>query len=199
MPTTAQIENADALTAGQAMRLLPLLKSSARYSAAPWSYGDLDSRVLAKVGRTFTITGASNASPIVITAPAHGFSDDDPVEVAGVLGNTAADGSWLAANVATDTLELKGSVGNGAYTSGGTVTDYRSKLLAAITDSLDLLKDSTLAVKGGAKGVDLSKERDREKLCQEAFDALYSAAEAPATSGTVMGVGSFRLTNVPVF
>lgn len=199
MPTTAQIENADPLTASQATRLISLLKASARYNAAPWAYGGLDARVFAKVSRRFTITGATNATPIVVTAAGHGFLADDPVAVEGVLGNTAADGDWLAANVTDDTLGLKGSVGNAAYTSGGAITDYRSKLLAAITEALDLLKDSTLAIKGGTKGIDLSKERDREKLCEEAFDALYTSAEQPAFSGLAMGVGSFHLTNIPTW
>ena len=67
------------------------------------------------------ITGATNASPIVITSTAHGLSDGDLVGVNGVGGNTAPNGVvWTVDNAATDTFELQGSVGNGAYTSGGT-------------------------------------------------------------------------------
>lgn len=67
------------------------------------------------------ITAASNASPIVITSASHGFSDGDIVIVHGVLGNTAANGTWKVANKTDDTFELYGSTGNAAWTSGGKV------------------------------------------------------------------------------
>jgi hypothetical protein len=67
------------------------------------------------------ITAASNATPIVITSNSHGFSNGQLVVVTGVGGNTNANGVWVIANVATNTFELQGSVGNGAYTSGGYV------------------------------------------------------------------------------
>lgn len=67
-----------------------------------------------------TITGASNATPIVITATAHGRSNGDVVIIKDVAGNTAANGKWTVANKTANTYELTGSVGNGSYTSGGT-------------------------------------------------------------------------------
>lgn len=63
------------------------------------------------------ITGATNATPIVITAVAHGLSNGDEVYVASVGGNTAANGKWIVANKAADTFELTGSVGNAGYTA----------------------------------------------------------------------------------
>lgn len=72
------------------------------------------------------ITGATNATPIVVTATAHGFTNGDVVVVMNVGGNTAANNIWKIKNVATNTFELASvldgttnSVGNGAYTSGG--------------------------------------------------------------------------------
>jgi hypothetical protein len=65
------------------------------------------------------ITGATNATPIVITAVAHGRSDGDIVHVQDVGGNDAANGVLQIDNSADGTLELVGSVGDGAYTSGG--------------------------------------------------------------------------------
>lgn len=65
------------------------------------------------------ITGATNVSPIVITSADHGFEDDAVIVVHDVGGNTAANGTWKVANEADDTLELYGSTGDGAYTSGG--------------------------------------------------------------------------------
>lgn len=63
------------------------------------------------------ITGATNASPIVITANSHGLSNGDEVVVSGVQGNTAANGIWTVANKTANTFELSGSTGNAAYTT----------------------------------------------------------------------------------
>src|SRR5262245_5071473 len=70
------------------------------------------------------VSGATNAAPIVVTTPAHGIPVGEVtwVNVTGVGGNTAANGSWVAQAVTTTTLRLRGSSGNGAYTSGGTLT-----------------------------------------------------------------------------
>ncbi len=71
------------------------------------------------------ITAASNATPIVITATAHGYANGDTVIIKGVLGNTAANGKFIVANVTANTFELTNFdtganvAGNGAYTSGG--------------------------------------------------------------------------------
>jgi hypothetical protein len=67
------------------------------------------------------ITGASNATPIVITSAAHERANGSIVKISGVGGNTAANESWQAENVSANTLELFGSSGNGAYTGGGTI------------------------------------------------------------------------------
>jgi hypothetical protein len=71
------------------------------------------------------VTGATNATPIVVTAAAHGLSNGMVVAISGVLGNTAANGAFKVANVTTNTFELTGIftgtnvAGSGAYTSGG--------------------------------------------------------------------------------
>lgn len=65
------------------------------------------------------ITDATNATPIVVTIATHGLSNGDHVVIEGVGGNTAANASWLIDNVTANTFELVGSVGSGAYTSGG--------------------------------------------------------------------------------
>lgn len=75
------------------------------------------------------LTGATNATPIVITATAHGLSNGDEVYVSGVVGNTAANGTWVVANVAANTFELTGSVGNGTYTAS---TGYFSARVTAL-------------------------------------------------------------------
>jgi hypothetical protein len=67
-----------------------------------------------------TITAASNATPIVVTSAAHGLSTGTRVTIAGVTGNTAANGTWTITVLDANTFSLNGSTGNGAYVSGGT-------------------------------------------------------------------------------
>lgn len=72
--------------------------------------------------KSTSITGATNATPIVITSVTHGKSNGDSVYIDDIVGNTAPNGKgWVVANKTPDTFELVGSVGNGTYTSGGTV------------------------------------------------------------------------------
>jgi hypothetical protein len=67
-----------------------------------------------------SVTGATNASPIVITSASHGLSTGTRVTVASVGGNTAANGTFTVTRVDANTFSLDGSTGNGSYTSGGT-------------------------------------------------------------------------------
>jgi len=74
------------------------------------------------------ITGATNATPIVITATSHGFSNGDFVYIDAVGGNLSANGIYKTANVAANTFELTrldgtNVVGFAAYTSGGYVVN----------------------------------------------------------------------------
>jgi len=67
-----------------------------------------------------TITAASTASPIVITTSSTtGLVSGAVVTVAGVTGNTAANGTWTIGTVTPTTFQLVGSTGSGAFTPGG--------------------------------------------------------------------------------
>jgi len=57
--------------------------------------------------------------PIQITATNPGFRSGQKVTIAGVLGNTAANGTWTITQIDPNTFTLNGSLGSGAYTSGG--------------------------------------------------------------------------------
>jgi hypothetical protein len=75
---------------------------------------------------TFRVIGATNATPIVITADrAHNLTTGDAVLVGGVLGNSAANSAWIVTVLSATTFSLNTSVGNGAYTSGGLVSVLR--------------------------------------------------------------------------
>jgi hypothetical protein len=69
---------------------------------------------------TGSVTGATNASPIVVTSASHGLATGAYVKVASVGGNTAANGSFAVTAVDANSFSLDGSTGNGSYTSGGT-------------------------------------------------------------------------------
>ena len=59
---------------------------------------------------------------------AHGLDNGDMVEIAGVLGNTAANGSFIVANKAADTFEIvaldgTATTGNGDFDEGSPTGD----------------------------------------------------------------------------
>lgn len=69
-----------------------------------------------------TVTAATNATPIVVTTSTnHGLSVGDMVIIDGAVGNTAANGTWIASAVTSNTITLLDSVGNGVWSSGGRV------------------------------------------------------------------------------
>src|SRR5574344_839586 len=76
--------------------------------------------------KTYTVSNATNATPIVITAVGHSFLTGDKVFISGVGGNTAANGTFTITKIGTDTFSLNGSVGNGAFSSNGTAVIYPS-------------------------------------------------------------------------
>lgn len=80
--------------------------------------------------RIATITGATNGAPIVLTAPDHGFANDDFVYIDGILGMTEVNGaSFIVTGATTNTLQLAGSNGTsyGVYAGGGSITRYITK------------------------------------------------------------------------
>lgn len=79
---------------------------------------------------TVAISGATNATPIVITtSAAHGYATGDEIEIASVGGNTNANGFRRVTVLTTTTFSLQdvfgnNVAGNGAYTSGGTARKW---------------------------------------------------------------------------
>lgn len=102
-----------------------------------WEYPDAGTTTVTK-----TITDASNESPIVITALSHGFSTGDIIEITGVVGNTAANGTWNITVVDAATFSLNSSTGNGAYISGGTATYSESDYLGYSYSMPNILKSN---------------------------------------------------------
>lgn len=67
-------------------------------------------------------------SPIVVTSIAHGLLDGDVCKIENVVGNTAANGYFIVANVTANTFELtniddSATTGNGDYDEGNPTGD----------------------------------------------------------------------------
>lgn len=91
-----------------------------------------------------TITGATQADPVVVTASAHGRSNGDVVKIDEVAGMTQLNKrKFTVANKTTNTVELSGEDGteHDEYISGG-------KLRQAVTtiSGLNHLEEETVAV-----------------------------------------------------
>ncbi len=70
----------------------------------------------------------NGVSPIVITSVGHSLENGDMVQIVGVLGNTAANGSFIVDSKATDTfvivaLDGSATTGNGDYNEGSPTGD----------------------------------------------------------------------------
>jgi hypothetical protein len=114
-------------TSSKKTRLIPFEFSSTQ--AYMLEFGDQYIRFYMNNGlitlASVSITGATAANPVVITAVAHGYSNGDRVIIAGVLGMTELNNrEFTVANVTANTFELSGVNGTTytAYSSGGTVS-----------------------------------------------------------------------------
>ncbi len=67
------------------------------------------------------LTGATNANPVSISDVGHPFKTGDTVTIANVLGNLAANGTFLITVTDQDHYTIP-VAGNGTYTGGGTAT-----------------------------------------------------------------------------
>lgn len=98
---------------------------------------------------TGSVTGATNASPVVITSAGHGLSVGQSVTVSGVGGNTGANGTFAVSAVTSTTFTLSGSTGTGNYTTGGTWKTtglYAVTLSGGVLASLEAGKTYTLVL-----------------------------------------------------
>jgi hypothetical protein len=95
---------------------------SVPYIENPWGAGN-------QLPLTYGVDAATNAAPIVLTvASGHGIVANDNVYVSGVVGNTAANGTFLVTSVTSTTITLTGSAGNGAYVGTAAAPGYVQKM-----------------------------------------------------------------------
>lgn len=122
---------AEGTTASQNITdVLPTKTSGTVLTIASGRWGHGTTSPAPHPGTTFTIgslsiSGCTNASPIVCTVSSvtgTSLRNGDTIIVSGVLGNTAANGTWIADVQTSTTIALTGSTGNGAYSGGGTIS-----------------------------------------------------------------------------
>lgn len=86
-----------------------------------------------------TITGATNATPIVCTTAAHGYAIGDEVYINGGTTQTSINGLWrLQAIPLVTTFSLTGSSGNGVY-DASSATCNRVDVPPAIIHAMQLI------------------------------------------------------------
>ncbi len=120
----ATLEQALLVELGSAYSVNSLVQAPVTISAGSTDE-NLAPRLSGKPVTSLLVTGATNAAPIVITSPGHNLITNSEVTIAGVEGNTAANGNWSINVIDQNTFSLKGSSGVGGqpYVAGtGTVT-----------------------------------------------------------------------------
>lgn len=143
-----------------------------------------------------TITGATAANPVVITAVAHGFSNGDSVLISGVEGMTELnDNSYTVANKTTNTFELSGINGTAytAYISGGQVR----KRVTTLSGLYHLEGQTVSILADGAVQPDVTVSSGRITLTASAAtiqvgfnynsDGQMLRLEAGSADGTALG------------
>ncbi len=88
------------------------------------------------------VTGATNTTPIVITAVAHGLTSGTAVRIANVGGNGAANGLFLITALTADTFSIP-PAGTGSYTTGGTWKTAGLYLIPITGSMLDSLEEGS--------------------------------------------------------
>lgn len=67
-----------------------------------------------------SVTGASNAAPVVYTCANHGLTSGFVVTVSGVTGNLGANAMGVVTVLTANTFSIAGTTGTGSYVAGGT-------------------------------------------------------------------------------
>lgn len=131
-------------------------------------------------GTAKTITGATKASPVVITSAAHGLSNGDRIFIKNVSGMTQLNNNqYTVAGVTANTFQLSGVNGTGYnnYSSGGTATK-------CLTSTCEVV---VTAVGHGLSNGNTSYIKDVGGMTQ-LNDLTYTVANATADTYVLSGV-----------
>lgn len=153
-------------------------------------------------GAATNIVSSTNATPIVVTANAHGLVNGDTVVITGHTTNTNANGIWKVGNVAANTFEITGRAGNGAGGATGTVQKIAASFWVATRLSCDVtpagtinnLKWYTDGANGFGTGVSCYVATATSYVQATGTTGTNGDALSPATSGAY----GATLSGVPV-
>jgi subtilisin-like proprotein convertase family protein len=139
----------------------------------------------AGISRSGAITAASKPGTITITSANHGLQTGDRVEISGVEGDTAANGSWVITVLSPDQFSLNGSSANGTYTGGGMWQQFQ--VYASIDEG-----NSWGSLAAPPAGFDVSSNENAEKFQIVADPTSPGVVYIDAQAGT----GIFRYNPV---
>jgi hypothetical protein len=154
---------------------------------------------------TGAITAASNATPVVLTTPSTtGVAVGDIVTARGCVGNTVPnDRLWRVSAVTGTTITLEGSVGNGAWTSGGEW--YRVPTTRDVTSSnVDGIRVDTTTLKKRLLGTIMTRtavlgqceDSAKARWCSNLYNKVAKPLLALSTTASwTYGTASYRPTN----
>lgn len=146
-----------ALESGQTVAACLIYEFITNDAASPLLY-HIDGKVKvvaaapAALSTSGSITGATQANPVVITSTAHGLTNGQVVYISGVGGMTQINGlAFTVAGVTTNTFQLSAvnGTGYGAFTSGGTWSLVRPVYVEPLKEAIN---DGTAVVLGSAAG-----------------------------------------------
>ncbi len=147
-----------------------------------------------------TIAGVSNTSPMVVTTSSTaGMNNNDVVTIAGVTGNTAANGNWIITVLSPTTFQLAptsqaNANGNGAYTGGGTWFDAIT-ITAVSTTGLNNGQLVTIAGVGGNTAANGSWTI--ANLTANSFQIIGPQGNGTYTSGGTWSTSQLSMDDAP--
>jgi hypothetical protein len=149
-----------------------------------------------------TITNATNTNPITVTSNSHGLVNNDVVGIAGISGNTNANGVvWKVSGSTTNTFILTGSSGNGAYTSGGNfykILNTRATTLTILDGIYVKLGDPTRRYLGTASTTDVAGQTEyskKRRLIWNQYNRISSPLRLEDTDSLWPYSGTWRQAN----
>lgn len=107
-------------------------------------FGDFNMRVIKDGGLVLNankvITATTNATPVVVTSAAHGYSNGQEVFISGTGIVSLDNHYWILANITANTFELVDSTSPGSTSATGTVARVFELVTPYVVADLPLLK-----------------------------------------------------------
>ena len=114
-----RISNVNGNTAANGVKKVTVIDANTFSLDATVGNGTYDPTVGFGTWTGNVVTDATNSSSLIITSPGHGLQTGEEIRVTGVLGNTAANGTFKVSVIDSDTFRLDSAAGSGVYGGGG--------------------------------------------------------------------------------